>query len=221
MRFGWMMALLMLAAADPALADITARFRQGEGPPIVVQVNDRGDSRMTVTDGVYLSRNGADHMVLTFREGTVVARREDFLALIAEFSGAQNRAAPPADNRVEISEQGSETIGGRTGTIYRIGTAGRNDSIDLVISTDADLAPIGRVFQYQFLPMLAAQGVSPPGLAAAMTDLLSRGALLRFGALFQLEAVDMAPVPASTFELPAAPVSRDVLRARIMGETGR
>jgi len=221
MRWGWVVALFALAIADPALADITARFRQAEGPPIVIQVNDRGESRMAVTDGVYLTSEGVNLMILTFRGGTVVVRREDFLAVLAEFTGALNPAAPPPGRPIQISEQGRETVGGRGGTLFRVGEAGSADVLEFVISADADLAPVGRVFQAQFLPMLAAQGASPPGLAEAMTELLSRGTLIRFGQLFSLEDVDLSPVPASAFAVPGAPVSRDALRARIMNDASR
>lgn len=221
MRWGWMMALVALAAADPALADVTARFRQSAGAPIVIQVNDRGDSRMTVTDGVYVTSNGVNHMILTFPNGTIVVRQEDFLGLMAELSGVLAPPVTASGPRIEISERGRETVGGRSGTVFRVGPPGSADSLEFVISTDPDLAPVGRVFQAQFLPMLTTQRGTPAGLAEAMTDLLSRGALLRFGTLFRLEAVDNAPVPESAFALPGTPISRDALRERLMSAAGR
>jgi hypothetical protein len=206
--------------ADPALADVTARYRQADGPPIVIQVNDRGDGRMAVTNAVYLSSSGANHMILTLSSGTIVVRREDFLAVIAELSGVLTPPTPPS-RRIAISEHGREVVGGRSGIVYRVGAAGTADFLEFVVSTDADLAPVGRVFQAQFLPMFATQGMTPPGLLEAMTDLLSRGTLLRFGNMLRLEAADTAPVPASAFALPGTPISRDALRERIMSDAGR
>lgn len=220
MRRAWLLAVLALAA-DPALADVTARFRQADGPPIVIQANDRGDSRMAVTDGVYVTHGGVNHMILTFPGGAIVVRQEDFIAVMTELTSVVGPARPADRGRIAITEHGRETVGGRSGTVYRVGDEGSADRLEFVLSTDADLAPIGQVFRAQFLPMLTAQSSTPPSLAAAMTDLLSRGALLRFGSMFQLEAVDAAPVPPSTFELPSAPVSRDVLRERIMGMAAR
>ena len=221
MRCGWMVALFALISADPARADVTARYSQPDGPPIVIQANDRGDSRMAVTDGVYVSRNGVTHMILTLRDSTIVVRQEDFLAVIAEFVAAARPPGTPAGGRIEISEHGREMVGGRGGTVFRVSEAGEAQALEFVISTDADLAPIARAFRAQFLPFFAAQGASPPGVTEAMTDLLSRGALIRFGDMFRLESIDATPVAEAAFDLPSAPISRDALRARLLSEADR
>ena len=220
MRFSWLVALFALMVAGPALADVTARFSQPDGQPIVIQVNDRGDSRMAVTDGVYVSRDGETHMILTMGEATFVVRQEDFLVLITEFTALRG-SARPAGGRIAISEHGRETVGGRSGTIFRVSEAGSREFLEFVISADSDLTPVGRVFRAQFLPFFAAQSATPPAYTEAMSDLLSRGTMIRFGELFRLEAVESAPAPPSAFNLPSAPISREALRARLLGDAGR
>jgi hypothetical protein len=216
MRIGLFFALLLLSS--PALADITARYRQMIEPgEVVVQANDRGESRMTVTDAAYVTTAAGTHMILTDRQGTYVARQDDFLSLLDALSRATQPDAQPAASRpLAIREEGSETVAGRTGTKFRISLTEESvDAFEVVISTDPELAPLGRVVAAHFAPFFRTTTRAMPGLAEAVTDLLGRGTLLRFGPLFQLESLDAAPIPASAFALPSAPLSREALAARL------
>jgi hypothetical protein len=218
MRLGWIAALAALLFATPAAADITARYRQGNGEgEMVVQVNDRGESRMSVTEATYVTRDGVTYMLLTDARGSFVVRLADFLALMDELLRARSDAAPPANSGgVTISEAGSEILAGQNGRLYRIvNTRIASDVFEVVIGTDAELAPLSSAMAGALLPMFETMGRGAPGLAEALRDLLGRGAVLRLGPLFQLERIERAPVPASAFELPSAPISREALAKRL------
>lgn len=217
MRWGWIAALAALLAAAPVQADITARFAQESGPPITVQVRDNGDSRIVVTDGVYVMRDGVAYMILTDPRGTFVTRQEDFVALMQELLTAVPRLPGARDPVPGVEEQGTETVAGRTGTIFRVGAPGSTDTIDFVISEDPELAPVGRAMATLLGPLLTASMESTPGLGAEMTGLFARGTVIRFGFMWRLDSVDMAPVAAAGFELPSAPIGREAVRARFLG----
>jgi hypothetical protein len=222
MRFGWIIAFAAFLVADPAAADITARYRQGNGEAdMVLQVNDRGDSRMTVTEATYVTRDGITYMLVRDSQGSFVARQEDFLALMAALLRATGE--PPASTaRVAISEGGPATVAGRTGRLFRLGNRDTpSDSFDVVISTDGDLAPLTAVMIRHLVPFFETMGRSNPELAAAARDVLGRGAVLRFGPLFELESAATAPVPAAAFDLPSPPISRDALAQRLQNEASR
>lgn len=215
MRWGWIAALAALLAAAPAQADITARFAQSDGPPIVVQVRDNGDSRTLVTDGVYLIRDGVAYMILTDPRGTFVTRQEDFVALMRELMTSISGLPGTRDGPLAVEEQGPETVAGRAGTIFRVGAPGSADAIDVVITEDPELAPVGQAMVTQVAPILTASLESMPELGEALMGLFARGTLIRFGFIWQLDSVDTAPVAASAFELPSAPLDRAALRARL------
>ena len=225
MRFGWIFALAVCLGAAPAAADITARYRQAvEGrEDLIVQVGGRGESRMTVAEATYITRDGVTYMALTDSTGSFVVRQQDFLALMAELLHATGETAPPAEAaRVTISEVGVENVGGRSGRLFRIGNPSiPSDSFDVVISDDAGLAPLRGVMIAHLAPFFDTMGRGAPGLADALRDLMSRGALLRLGPLFQLESIDTATVPASAFELESPPISREALAERLQAQAHR
>jgi len=207
-----------LFAAGPAAADMTARFAQADGaPPVVAQINDRGDSRVTVTEAVYLTTGGVTYMILNDAQGQFVARQEDFLRLMNELLAALPAESPSAPAQLRIVEAGTESLAGRSGTIFRLSDpAMPSDSFDLVISTDPGLAPLGRAMASVIGPFSMAVARSMPGFGAAVSEVIGHGALLRFGPLWRLETIEVAPVPQSAFALPSAPLGIDALRARLL-----
>ena len=211
-------ALLILVLASPAQADIIARFRQPDGGQLmVVEVNESGESRMTVTHAVYVTTGGVTYILLTDPQGSFVVRQSDFMALLGSLRGAAGRPdAPAGDRGVTITEAGSETLAGRAGTLFRLSRPQQpTDSLELVISTDPELAPLGRAMAGHIAPFFTAMSSGIPGLAPAASELIQRGALIRLGNLFQLESIDTAPVPPSAFALPSAPLSPEALAARL------
>jgi len=211
-------ALLALVLASPAEADITARFRQADDSQLmVVEVNQSGESRMIVSHAVYVTTGGVTYILLTDPQGSFVVRQSDFMALLGSLRGAVGRPdAPAGDRGVTITEAGSETLAGRAGTVFRLSRPQQPaDSLELVISTDPELAPLGRALAGHIAPFFTTMSNQVPGLAAAATELMQGGALIRLGDLWRLESIDTAPVPPSAFVLPSAPISAEALAARL------
>ena len=88
--------------------------------------------------------------------------------------------------------------------------------MDVVVSEDIELAPVGRAMATLLAPILVVATQATPGLSDAMAGLLQRGTVLRFGNVFTLDSVDTALVSPEGFILPSAPISREALRERIM-----
>jgi hypothetical protein len=225
-------AFLALFAATPAAADITARCVSGMNVPmaLTVQVNDRGDSRLaTGNQMAVLVVDGVVYVVMADLSGTFVVRQDDMLAVIAE----QFRAAigevqgPPRELNPEpayrVVERGTEVVGGRSGTVVGLRTAGQENQpgLDFVVNTDSDLAPIGRAIALQFGGQTAGVwGMFGPGFesqiayAAALQSIFERGTVIRMGRIMRLDTVDNRDLPDSLFTLPSAPLSREQFAAR-------
>jgi hypothetical protein len=218
MRFPWTIAFAALVLAGPAQADITARYRQSTGEPdMIVQVNDLGESRMNVTEAAYVTTGGVAYVLVTDDRGGYVVRHADFMSLLDELVRATSPAGPPTGTGpVRIEEGGTETVGGVSGRVFRLSDP-RNpsDAFELVIATDPALAPLGRAMAAPLVPVFATMQGGAPGIAEAMTQVLGRGALLRFGHVFRLASIESGPIPASAFVLPSTPISREALAERL------
>lgn len=244
MRLFWPAAIAVLVAA-PARADVTARYVIGPGPtgmpPMIIEVNDRGDSRMTMGNSMaVLTLDGISYIVMADLGGTFVARQDDVLAIQVESARAfLNRDLPerqhgahappiPAMPAFRAVQGGSETVGGRTGTIWSLQNSTSHAAppgMDFVVSTDPDLAPIGRAFARQFTSSRAAlrQMTGPPladadaGFFDGIMAIFERGTVIRWGRLMRLESVDAHAILASDFVLPSPPLTREQLAARMQG----
>jgi hypothetical protein len=214
-------AVLLIAA--PASADITARYAQWNGePPMVVQASDSGESRVTVSEAVYVTTGGVNYMILDDAQGRFVIRQQDFLNLMADLLRATTAAAPTNAPAPAVAEGGTETLAGRAGTVFRLSDPRQpSDTFELVISTDPELAPLGRAIGSLVGVFGITMSRTAPGLGTAVSELVGRGTLLRFGPLWRLESVEVAPVPQSAFALPSAPLSPEALRARFHVDTPR
>jgi len=210
-------ALFALVLSAPAHADITARFRQADGQPMVVEVNESGESRTTVSHAVYVTTGGVTYIILTDAQGTFVVRQQDFMALMAQLLRAAGQADPRADGEgVTMAEAGNETLAGRVGTVFRLSRPQHPaDSLDLVISADPELAALGRALAGHIAPFFTTMGGAMPGVAAAASELMARGTLIRLGDLWRLDSVETAMVAPSSFALPSAPISAQALAARL------
>ena len=211
----WFLALLLAALLieSPASADVTARYRDQNGSAIIIQVSDSGDSRVEVNDAAYLKAGGVGYLVVDEARGGFVVRLEDFTGVMEGLVGVTGPAASPTAPPVEVHETGTEQVAGRTGRVFRIGSG--EDSVDAVVSPDEDLAPLGRALNFHFGPMIRAMSPNMREVGEAIIGVLDRGALLRLGAMWRLESLDRAPLPASLFTLPSAPISRDELIERL------
>jgi len=164
-----------------------------------------------------VTRDGVMYMVLNDAQGSFVVRQQDFMALMAELLGVGGRSeAPAGGNRVAIVQTGSETLAGRAGTVFRLSPPQHPaDSVELVISADPELAPLGPAMAGHLAPFFETIGRATPGLSAAMVELMARGTLIRLGDLWRLDSVVIAPVAPSAFALPSAPIDREALAARL------
>ena len=217
MRFGWLTAIAALFLATPAAAGLTARYAQeGEARPLTIQVGANGDSRMMVAEAVYVRTRGTIYMIMSDAGGEFVVRQEDFLSLMEELLRAAPAAGPPPSaGRTMIAEAGRETVGGRVGTRFLLSLSGApSDTIDAVLSTDPELAPLGRAMAHQMPPFFATMGRAIPGFGEAMAELMARGTLIRLATLWRLESVESGPIPDSAFAVPSAPIDREALAAR-------
>lgn len=221
-RFRHLLALAILFLfARPALADVTLRYAQsGNDAAITMRADDAGRVRMDVTGGYYLFLDGVSYLVLNDSQGTFVCLQSDFVDLLnsLQMAPAPSGTLPAA----AVSEHGTEVVAGRLGERFTIGSPGETrDVLDVVISRDPDLAPIGRAMAVQFPPFFAAVGGRVPGVGDALAGLLRRGTMLKLGTIFQLQAIDRAPIAAGAFVLPGRLISREALRERVMREAGR
>lgn len=237
MRLFWLAAAMLIAG--PARADVTAHYTMGPEhsamPAMVVEVNGRGDARISMGNQMALVMlDGVAYLIQADLRGVYVARWDDLTALLGErirataphspaLNGAGHSTMPAMPPFVE---RGTETVGGRTGTLWsqRVdnGHGPPRDGIDMVISSDPDLAPLGRVFARQFdmslggmRTMLGAAGPNMTSSFESMRALLARGAPLRMAHILRLENADTHPIPASEFVLPSAPLTRAQLEARL------
>lgn len=238
-----LLGLIGLFAA-PALADVTVRYKvknQAE-KAITISVAGNGNARFDSGEGgILIARDGQRYFVARDPQGPMVARVEDGLTVLAEFAAAlmemmeamaaasseqgsapqsglvQMQAAALAPYRIE--ERGPETVGGRSGRLFLISAeaAGQGPTLEVVISTDADLAPVGR--ELRTLLGLAGWPAATlfgqtPDILIKLEEVLARGTPIRIGEQFRLDGVSAEPVPASSFELPGPVLTLEQLRAR-------
>lgn len=236
------LSAISLLAASPAWADVSARYAAGDNERslITIEVNGRGDARMfTDNQSASVIRNGVGYLIRSDRRGTYVAREEDWTAIQIEhardlrsrgllrFPPAAAAGSSLAEPGYRVARGGSEIVGGRRGRIWllrgRRGRAG-DRTFDYVVSTDADLAPLGRFLAWLNAPSSPSREQwADAGFADgdAFRDggasIFERGTVIRVGRTMRLESVDTHPVPASEFVLPSPPLTREQLAARIGG----
>jgi hypothetical protein len=120
----------------------------------------------------------------------------------------------------EVTERGRETVAGRSGIVYAIAPAGggQGPTLDVVIATDGDLAPVGREMRRLIglatAPANALLGQTPDMLTE-LDGLLARGVPIRMGQQLTLTGVSAEPIPAASFELPGPVLTREQLRGRM------
>jgi hypothetical protein len=229
-------AMLALGLAAPATADVTARYASAgrQGPTAVIAVDDEGQVRAEAGPGsgggddrvVLITRAGVGYLIAADAGGRFVGRQDDILAVIGELMKtsipAEGRTAilSLAEARFEIREGGTETVAGREGRIYTVAPVAGPEagpSVEIVVSSDPDLAPVGR----EMTRLLeAANGVvvpvigSTPNMVARIREVLARGTAIRVGDVLRLESVSANAIPDSAFELPGRVLSRAELAAR-------
>jgi hypothetical protein len=214
--------VLLLIAATPARAQMAAVYTAGPGgPEVKIEVSASGDIRVSGdgAEGGMIILGGETYLLDQGPEGPEVMRAEDFGAAVSEEFA---KLPGPPDGQPSLGarfeKRGEVEINGRKGTAYYLVMPdfGSLDEPDLVISTDPALAPLGAAMAVQLQNSLK---ILPGDAGAlypfdAMIALLKTGAPLRHSGL-ELVSVNTAPIPAERFVLPAVPMTRDQVRARI------
>jgi len=192
-----------------------------------------------------IRREGIDYISAADAQGRFVARKDDLFAVSEEMirttmpQSAREGMNLFADIRIEVAEGGMETVAGRQGRVYRITTVlppmppsastqpGEDAEeseppvvppLEIVISDDPELAPVGREMARLFD---SANGVIETVVGARLAlvgqirDLLARGTLIRLADQFRLRSVSTDAIPDSAFVLPGAALTRAELRARM------
>jgi hypothetical protein len=218
-----------------ASADVTARYGISPDivPNIIVQANDRGDSRISFGNGMaVITTGGISYVLMGDLLGIFAIKQADMLALAEESARAMTPPATlgPRGDLIEAfnytaRRDGEETVAGRTGARWVVGLPGGEGMQPLdhsfVISRDPDLGPIGRALARQYRPangslyMSTGAGGQFGAVPSRLLDEIRRGTVLRMGQMLYLHDVERGPVPASAFELPAAVLSREAFAARM------
>ncbi|MEA3017286.1 MAG: hypothetical protein QOI38_2008 [Sphingomonadales bacterium] len=227
MRLTPLLALLAaLLPAGPAAADITARYRTGAGETMIVEANDRGDSRISRGSSAVLTRDGVSYVVASDRSGDFAVRQDELLAEAGRRARERFPRRSPRLLRAGIYRAvatGTETVGGRAGIRWELRQrdgAALGEGSDFVISRERDLAPIGRALARQFsiaryTIMTSDDPVGRLGVVPVSLHWHIRaGTVIRAERLFSLADVRAGPVPASAFALPATILPADRFLAR-------
>jgi hypothetical protein len=219
----WAFLALAAAASGPAQADLTATYATA-GPGLnlrmKIEIAANGDLRTDVSlPGVYMiRREGHSYFIVPDPAGPVVEGTADLGAVMQEqlakadphFCDRLGRAAT-----MKLVSRGMTTIAGRTGEAFAVDRP--NSRPQLVLSHDPALAPLGAAMAAQFRESSSLMG--PCGSAvpmfAQMQALLDSGAPLQFAGL-QLDTVETGPIDPARFVLPAAPLTREQVRALMM-----
>jgi hypothetical protein len=214
----------LLLTAQSAHADTTATYGGGSST-MKVEVASNGDARITAgPDGAYLLRkSSALYFVGRDPSGTVhVAKASDVITVRAELSKDTLRHYPGLSHRLTPSERdmaehdalasgAAVTVHGRLGTPY-FATA-QDDVPIVVISHDPALDPLRMpmVLAEQFAQGLSHARASYDPIVDRLVEVLERGPPLK---LLDSELIEVSstPIPASEFELPSRPETRDQVR---------
>jgi hypothetical protein len=210
MRLKSVVAAMLLLLPAPALADVTARYAVEGKDQLVIEADDGGNARLSLGEKFMLiRRDGVDYIIAADASGKLHVAPFDGVAevLSGQFKGLFAAGGDAEPEMTFILEPGAqETIAGREGMGWRFGPGPKDgkpgDLIDVVMSADPALAPIGQVFQRAVATLGPVIGLyGGDNLTELAGELFAKGTPLRVGAKFRLDSVDMADLPASRFEL--------------------
>lgn len=220
---GMVAATMMIWGVTPATAGLRAVYLDiGKAKQLQIDVHDNGDARITeVGSEDYGLLIGGEFFIVDVEDGKpTVARLKDVATAMDQvlppiFKGLFDMAAdaaPRADLKIEAGAPGS--AGGRDGRIYHVrglDSAKPDKPTDYLISSDADLKPVGQALE-QF--MNAAIVPAAPLLGGLATELIAEtrtifalGTPIDVGGRFRLNLAGKAAFPGAYFRLPAQPQS--------------
>ncbi|AQR74318.1 hypothetical protein [Sphingomonas sp. LM7] len=207
MRAASVFAAILAFAPLPAAADVTARYDLGK-EQLSVEVDDGGDYRAEVAGKFALMRRGGVVHLVIYRDGTpLVVPRQAFLDL-AETKLAKERAKPgAAPVRIAVTKGPDETVAGRKGSLWTLmAPESGGKAIEVVLTGDADLVPVGAVFvEVLDTALQAFDGiVSHTDFAVRAREVLAKGTPLRLKVMeeVRLREVSTAAIDSARFVLP-------------------
>lgn len=152
--------------------------------------------------------------------------REDGVRELRLPDGRVMRFTPPPVVTFKVTMVGTEDVSGRSGKVWRLSAVGdpRPNGIEAVMSSDVDLAPVGRLMRMHMAPADVA-ALEPEGtrrnLAKATAELFGKGSLLRLSVrgeagqaleLYRLQRFGAAKFVGGVLALPAVILDRKTLR---------
>jgi hypothetical protein len=221
MRTKLFLATILALAPLPALADVTARYTV-DGKELLVEVDDGGNSRIGIAGKfAVIRRDGVDYLLVEDKTGPKVFELQGIVDLL---KGILPKPKPEdaEKDKVEfgvVPGNGSATVAGRSGAIWLMSMLkgpeeDRKRQVEVVMSADPQLAPVGAVFARTadvFLEFMGSFMPESTQFGATARAILAKGAPLRIHPLdpakpvkmgFELTAVDTAEIDAKHFELP-------------------
>jgi hypothetical protein len=240
-------ALLAFGLSGPAMADTTIRYQvvapahataavRANMPTMTAIASDGGNVRIDTGVGgqglALITLDGVSYFVAhgAAANQQIIAKQEDLVALLTQFAPmAAGMASAGGEGlqrvrqqRVEIAPGGFERVAGVAGRVYRVtaisGTT-RSPAVEVVLSIDPRVAPVGREFLRlieALQPTVVTVLGSEPQAYAAVRGLLSLGTPIRIGAHFRLESVSGGDIAESRFALPGPVLSRAQLMTMAM-----
>lgn len=234
LRTKLLLATILALAPLPALADVTARYSAG-GKELVVEVDDGGNSRIDVAGKfAIIHRDGVDYVAVTDKTGTKVFELEAMVTLVKGFI-PKTEDKDAKGMKFDLAPGAAVAIAGQPGTAWKLLLVegpgeDKKKHLEMVVSADARLAPVGDVFRRAIDTMNSFLGAFFPedtGFSARLIELFGKGTPLRIlpieeGAtkpekpLIEFKSLDTADIDAKHFELPAPVTSAD----EILGAMG-
>ena len=220
------LASILAAFGSPAFADMTANYvGPNKALTMKVEIATNGDIRGTTSNpnSYFITRAGHGYMVQASFKGPAVMRMEDISIVMAEqmkrlMPDMPHGAADQAPS-LDLTKGGLVSVRGRKGTAYYMGKTIKHSAAEqpfIVISVDPALTPLGIAMQHQFAMSVEAMGqiFGKSNPFAEMQSVLKEGAPLVFTGM-ELDSVNNDPIPASEFDLPAAPLSLAEVRKNL------
>ncbi|MBB4837504.1 MULTISPECIES: hypothetical protein [Sphingomonas] len=227
MRTKLFLATILALAPMPALADVTARYNAG-GKELVIEVDDGGNSRLDVGGKfTIIHRDGVDYIAVTDKEGTKVFELQAMVDLVKGFI-PKSEDPKAKEFQFGIAPGTAAVVAGQQGEAWKLlmlkgDEASKKKHIEMVVSADPRLTPVGNVFRRAIDTVNSFFGAMFPeetGFSARLTELFAKGTPLRVtpieegaakqdGPLIEFKSLDTAEIDAKHFELPAPVTSAD------------
>lgn len=211
MRLNLLLAGLLMLLPMPALADVTASYIAGPKDKLVIEADDGGNFRVGLGEKFWvIRRGGVDYVLAPNAVGDLkVARFDDVLALVAgQLKGKEDGASATI---FEMHAGATESVAGHGGTVWLFGPRAEAPGkeapkpLDIVMSGDPALAPVGAVFRHIVAvanPLIGNMFGGGGNFPTATAELFAKGTPIRIGPALTLESVSTAEIAAARFELP-------------------